>query len=350
MTIKIEDIYLESDFKYPLVVQACDRIAMSGGRPSAKKVREEIGKGSNTELQAGVDEWWDALVPRLNYYLTNPAMDRRVIDAAAKLWKMAQRSAGEDYETARHEFELQKQELGHCIADLEKAVETKDEELKKIELQLATSQASEISQRGDIERLNRSLVDAQGKLAAANATAEGLQEVKQGLEDRLEDVSKQLSSAKEDCSTLQQDLSETSGLLAESRMESATRQRDIASLHNQIEQIEQMSAEAVSQANKRADTHSAELAATKELLAVKDAELAMEKKRGLDLEGAKEECDVRISKLSLELENSAIELSSLRESKIGLEATLRATEAQLDQSERRMDKLLSSSQEKPLKG
>ena len=88
----------------PSIISICDELLKNGERPSASKVREIRGKGSNSTIQPGIDEWWNTLIDRMNYFSGYPKLDESIVTAAAKMQKAAQQIAKSEYEAYEKRF------------------------------------------------------------------------------------------------------------------------------------------------------------------------------------------------------------------------------------------------------
>jgi chromosome segregation ATPase len=74
---------------FPKVNAACDEIAKLGLNPTATKVRDIIGSGSNRDIQLGIDEWRSTLAARISYLSAYPEIDPEIVSASAKIFKLA---------------------------------------------------------------------------------------------------------------------------------------------------------------------------------------------------------------------------------------------------------------------
>jgi len=118
----------------PSIISICDELLKNGERPSASKVREIRGKGSNSTIQPGIDEWWDTLIERMNYFSDYPKLDESIVTAAAKMQKAA-------HQIAKSEYEAYEKRFIERISDLEvenSALKIKATDLKKITDQQST--------------------------------------------------------------------------------------------------------------------------------------------------------------------------------------------------------------------
>lgn len=337
----IDSIYEESDLRYPHIVEICDKLTLQGERPSAAKVRSVLGKGSNSDLQNGVDEWWLTINPRLKYYLGNPQLDHKVIDAAAKLWKVAMGRASETFETERHQYELRFQENEKVLNNLKNSLNETESDLQNTRIQLNESNQSAQVISQDLDQLRNSLVESKGELSAALATIEGMKDAKLGVESRNADLLEQLSLVKSESSDLQTELKETTQLLSEIRQESAIRQRDIASLKNRLDQEEKAAEEKIRQAEDEALKTAIESKRALDEIVTVQSELAVEKEKCSELGVRNVELGGRISELSLELKSTQHELGSQREANATILASLESCRIQLDKSETRLDKVIN---------
>lgn len=86
------------------IISICDELLKNGERPSAAKVREIRGSGSNSTIQPGIDKWWDTLISRINYFSAHPNLDESVVAAAAKMQKAAHKAAKEEYVASESEY------------------------------------------------------------------------------------------------------------------------------------------------------------------------------------------------------------------------------------------------------
>lgn len=336
-----DSIYGDTNLKYPHIVEICDNLTLQGLRPSASNVRKVVGKGSNSDLQNGVNEWWLTITPRLNYYQNNPQLDHKVIDAAAKLWKVAMGRASDTFETDRHRYELQLQKSEEAFKSLEKKLLQAENDLKATHALLRESHLATQEVTQELDNIRSLQVASKGELAAALATIEGMKETKSGLETRNTDLTEHLSLAKLDASDLRAELRDTTHVLAEARQESAIRQRDIASLQNQMDQANKVSEEKIRQAGDVALIKSNEARIALEELAILQSELAVEKEKNSELEIRNIECSGKINELSLDLKSTLHELGNQREINATISASLDSCKLQLDKSEKRLDNVIN---------
>lgn len=339
--MSIDNIYDDCNLKYPHIVEICDNLTLQGLRPSASNVRQVLGKGSNSDLQNGVNEWWLTITPRLNYYQNNPQLDHKVIDAAVKMWKVAMGRASDTFETDRHRYELQFQKSEEAFKSLEKKLLQADSDLKATHNLLSESNLVTQAVTQELDKTRNSQVVSKGELAAALATIEGMKETKLGLESRNTDLMEHLSLAKLDATNLRVELRDATQVLAEVRQESAIRQRDIASLQNQMDQANKVSEEKIRQAEDVVLTKSNEAKLALEELATLQSELAVEKEKNSELEARNIECGGKINELSLDLKDTLHELGNQREINATISASLDSCRLQLDKSEKRLDSVIN---------
>jgi chromosome segregation ATPase len=300
-----------------------------------------VGKGSNSDLQNGVNEWWLTITPRLNYYQNNPQLDHKVIDAAAKLWKVAMGRASDTFETDRHRYELQFQKGEEAFKSLEKKLLQAESNLEATHTLLRESQLATQKVTQELDNTQSLQVASKGELAAALATIEGMKEAKSGLETRNADLTEHLSLAKLDASDLRSELRDATQMLSEARQESAIRQRDIASLESQMDQANKVAEEKIRQTGDEVIRASNETKKVLEGIATLQSELAVEKEKTSELEIRNAEFAGKISELSLEVKSTLDELGTQREINATISASLESCKIQLDKSETRLDAVIN---------
>lgn len=86
------------------IIKICDELLKNGERPSASKVREIRGKGSNSTIQPAIDIWWETLFDRISYFSEHPNLSKSVVEVAAKMQKLAYKEAKDEYLEAEADF------------------------------------------------------------------------------------------------------------------------------------------------------------------------------------------------------------------------------------------------------
>jgi chromosome segregation ATPase len=163
----------------PSIISICDELLKNGERPSATKVRDIRGKGSNSTIQPGIDEWWDTLIDRMSYFSDYPKLDESVVAAAAKMQKAAQQVAKSEYEESEKNF-IER------IADLESAkgvLEIKATDLEKITDQQSTH----------ITSANKEILELRDMRGELNNNITLLKAEVFGQQDMLVELRKQLA-------------------------------------------------------------------------------------------------------------------------------------------------------------
>lgn len=111
----------------------CDRLNQSGTKPTAQKVREELGGGSFSTISPIIKEWRDSQNKAENVPEIPPEAHKAVNQAVAMIWKLATDHQAEAINAVRQECNRIEQD---AIADRDEALreigllETKIKELQ----------------------------------------------------------------------------------------------------------------------------------------------------------------------------------------------------------------------------
>lgn len=127
----------------------CDRLNQSGTKPTAQKVREELGGGSFSTISPIIKEWRDSQNKAENVREIPPEAHKAVNQAVAMIWKLATDHQAEAINAVRQECNRIEQD---AIADrdealreiglLEEKLKIQDEKIKAL-LAKETARANE---------------------------------------------------------------------------------------------------------------------------------------------------------------------------------------------------------------
>ncbi len=233
---------------YPLIMEACDRIAQKGESPSAQKVINILGKGSMRDIQAGITEWRTLLDSRMNYYSQYPDLPQEVVDVASKLMKVANASANQALLDDRQKMDVEVNELREscetALAGERQSMLELKEALSKIaanESRIANLTHQLEKEAEKLKSKTEELITVTGELNKSNAIVE---EVRANLKTTLVEKSDrerkseiELLKLGEELSASQKDYLTTNDLLKLSLVESEKLQLDVGSLQELNDQL-----------------------------------------------------------------------------------------------------------------
>ena len=139
-------------------------ILRRGERPTAEKVRAEVGHGAQQTILSALDEFWAALGERL----CEPRLPPTVVDAAAALWSLALTEGAQQWDTERAAVAAR-------VADLAAVIDRQREEQVAL---LAQCDQYEVENRHLTARLDEATV----ALGATRQEAADLMHRVHGLE------------------------------------------------------------------------------------------------------------------------------------------------------------------------
>lgn len=99
-----------------LAKQTADQLLAEGFRPTVATIRERMGRGSDTTINAALKEWWLDVSQRLTTRETRPELPSPLLEAAEKLWAAALLQADESFSVYRAEADA-KVETAHASVE-----------------------------------------------------------------------------------------------------------------------------------------------------------------------------------------------------------------------------------------
>lgn len=182
------------------VFEAATALQEEGISPTVQSVRERIGSGSYSTINAHLSEWRQEHAGQIPANI--PDMPDRVRDAFNQVWAAAAKAAQEGVETQRQaleamrrEMEKEKADMAAEIARLEKEVEEAGAKFEEMGRELDTERES----RGAAEkqamelRIENARLDERAK--AAEGLASDLREQLKSLSDQIAEVARQSKPA-----------------------------------------------------------------------------------------------------------------------------------------------------------
>lgn len=154
------------------VFETADELLREGKRPTQQLIRDQIGSGSITTINRGLNEWWQALSDRLNGMGDSGTIPEPVMRLSSRLWSETLSYARQEHTKLRKEQE---------------------EILESIKNQLLTER-SEYSNK--LHSLNESLSSQQAVINHLQSEKQEMQNALHQAEEECYRLSKQENSRK----------------------------------------------------------------------------------------------------------------------------------------------------------
>ena len=154
------------------VFEAADELLREGKRPTQQLIRDQIGSGSITTINRGLNEWWQALSDRLNGMDDSGTIPEPVMRLSSRLWSETLNYARQEHTKLRKEQE---------------------EMLESMKNQLLTER-SEYSNK--LHSLNESLSSQQAVINHLQSEKQEMQKALHQAEEECYRLSKQENSRK----------------------------------------------------------------------------------------------------------------------------------------------------------
>lgn len=150
-----------------LVKEVASRLFLAGERPTRQRVRDLIGRGSMTTIDAGLREWWDGLRRQTRAEIDVPDVPEALVpafQAAVKgLWELASAEAQAAFEEERTKLAQTAEE---AIAREKSAVDRGD----VLDAALVEARAAAAASKERVVALEQGLADAREARDALTAT------------------------------------------------------------------------------------------------------------------------------------------------------------------------------------
>ena len=88
------------------VFSAADQILQQGAKPTQQSIRDLIGTGSISTINAALNDWWGSLSDRIARKQEHPELPEPVLSAANQLWDQAMAYAHHSLSNQRQELQL----------------------------------------------------------------------------------------------------------------------------------------------------------------------------------------------------------------------------------------------------
>lgn len=88
------------------VFAAADQILQQGAKPTQQSIRDLIGTGSISTINAALNDWWGSLSDRIARKQEHPELPEPVLSAANQLWDQAMAYAHHSLSNQRQELQL----------------------------------------------------------------------------------------------------------------------------------------------------------------------------------------------------------------------------------------------------
>lgn len=152
----------------------CGHLGTLGVKPTVREVRRFYTRGSDTDVQGDINEWWAALWQDYRDRYTLPGMPTSVVEAADALWKLALAEAARTAEEAREDAQNQ------VAAAIEEVAAVRAEAAAARQQTQETARRLELSVQ-ECAQLRERILDLESRLA--NETGQ-----RQSAESRLADM------------------------------------------------------------------------------------------------------------------------------------------------------------------
>ena len=174
------------------VHEAAQALLEAGTTPTVSAVRERIGSGSYTTINAHLAEW---RAQNTQAPAQVPEMPERVRTALNQVWAQAASAAQEDLDTQRQALEAMRRELDKERADmaaeierLERAQEQAQEQIEHLRASFTEAQARNREAQAQILDLKVDNARLGERAGNAEARAEELRKQVQGLQEQLAEL------------------------------------------------------------------------------------------------------------------------------------------------------------------
>lgn len=315
-----------------LAKNAALRLLRSGQRPTADRVRAEIGQGAQQTILGALDEFWKEIGERLS----EPRLPEPLLEPVKALWSQAVSAAGQNWQTERAGFAERVRGLERECEDLQRGLARETEERERAEARAVTAEKQMRELRHEIAEqtaaYNALRAEADQSAAEVRRVGDLLQAERDSRERDQAAWLKQIDAARQGSKAIQAEKQQISRLLSESR-ETGVRQG------LQLTQCEQKarelgsSLEKESKEREKAQAESATMARRLERL---DAELQRcatdvkerdEQVRNVETQYRESTEQLKAAQLERESiagENRALreEVAALRTTRAGFEASL----------------------------
>lgn len=206
-----------------LAKDAALMLLRSGQRPTADRVRAEIGQGAQQTILGALDEFWKEIGERLS----EPRLPEVLLEPVTALWSQAVCAAGQNWQSERAGFEQQVRGFEGQCEDLRRqlAHETEGRERAEARAGAAEETVDKLHQEIDQQTAAYKALRAEADQAAAEQRRVGdLLQAERDSRDRDQAAwLQQIDAARQASKALQAEKEQLSSLLSESR-ETAIRQ------------------------------------------------------------------------------------------------------------------------------
>jgi chromosome segregation ATPase len=200
-----------------LAKDAALRLLRSGQRPTADRVRAEIGQGAQQTILGALDEFWKEIGERLS----EPRLPEPLLEPVTALWSQAVSAAGQNWQTERAGFEERVRGLESQCKDLRRGLSQETEERERAEARAVTAEKQVRELRREIAEHTAAYkaLRAEADQSAAEARRVGdLLEAERDSRERDQAAwLKQIDTARQASKALQAEKEQISRLLSESR-------------------------------------------------------------------------------------------------------------------------------------
>ena len=127
------------------VFAAADQLLQQGAKPTQQSIRDLIGTGSISTINAALNDWWASLADRVARKNEHPELPEPVLTAANQLWDQA-------LAYAHHNLNQQRAELQQTLGDIKKQ---SNEELNNLRQLVDRLQDSNANLRSELDEAFR---------------------------------------------------------------------------------------------------------------------------------------------------------------------------------------------------
>jgi len=174
------------------IFEAATHLQEAGIAPTVQTVRERIGSGSYSTINAHLAEWRKAHAEQA---LVNiPDIPEKIMTAFNQVWAGAIKSAQDDVETQRQALEVMRREMDKENADMVAEIKRLEKELEETD--------------GKLEVVTQEVIDAKAGKASAEKQIINLQIENARLDERAKATEEQVINLREQLSRSQEQFTE----------------------------------------------------------------------------------------------------------------------------------------------